>query len=159
MAVVCERNGDIGEVHRTGSVALVRVADEFFSHFQTDIGLGFLGRATNMGGENDVIKGTQGRDKFLICRFWFFGEDINGSPSILPLSKAAAKSSMFTQPPREALMKNEPSFILLKSREVIMSLVPGRSGTCRVTTSAFSRSSSKLPTCTALPSGSLVSVS
>ncbi|MNE74452.1 hypothetical protein D3C80_2097760 [compost metagenome] len=70
---------------------------------------------------------------------------------------AAARWSSSTTVPRAALIRIAPFFIERISFSPIIHWVDGSSGTCSETMSARPSSSFRLVTCTALPSGSLVS--
>ncbi|SSS24612.1 Uncharacterised protein [Acinetobacter baumannii] len=72
---------------------------------------------------------------------------------------ASAKSSITTHVPRAAFKKIAPSFIFANCSLVKKLRVDGTSGTCKVTTSAVAKSSSKEPTWRALPIGNLVTAS
>ena len=73
--------------------------------------------------------------------------------------RAAARASMSTTVPREALMNIALGCIQPSSLAPIMFLVSGVSGTCRVTMSQVLMSSFSELTCVALPRGSLVTTS
>ena len=53
------RQGHFREVDRRYGRAVVAVLDQFFCHFQADVGLGFSGGTTDVRGQDHVVQATQ----------------------------------------------------------------------------------------------------